>query len=286
MRTATLSAKLGLILLASSLSGCLPGDQGHLSGSGIVEVTEVVVRTKVAGRVLALNFEEGQSVTAGQVLARIEARELEAQKRQHAASLEAARQQITQAESSLRLAEDSYRRNKALYDSSLITDQQFFQMETQLRSARSQWEAARSQYHQARAGLELAEIRLADAEITAPTSGIVLEKNLELGELALAGSAICKIGDLSRPYLRIYLSEKEYGWVKLGQRAVVSVDSYPGQAFEGQVVNIAPRAEFTPKDIQTKEERTKLVFWVKILLSNPGGQLKPGMPADARIILD
>jgi HlyD family secretion protein len=277
-----LAFPLGLLILSVGCHRRL----ASLEGSGIIEVTEVVVRTKVAGRVMSLSFEEGQSVSAGQALARIEAKEFEAQKRQFAASLKAARQQISLAEASLDLAEDSYRRNLALHDSGLVTDQQFFQIETQLRSARSQWEAARSQYHQARAGLELAEIRLAEAEITAPCSGVILEKNVEPGELALSGSAICKIGDLGRPYLRIYLSEKEYGRVKLGQRARITVDSYPGRLFEGRVVSIASQAEFTPKDIQTKEERTKLVFGVKILLDNPRDELKPGMPADAAIMTD
>ena len=97
------------------------------------------------------------------------------------------------------------------------------------------------------------------------------------------GMAVVTIGDTEKPYLKIYIAETELGKVKLGQKAVVTNDSYPGKKYEGKVVNIASQSEFTPKNIQTRDERTRLVFAVKILLNNLNDELKPGMPADAVI---
>lgn len=285
MRLATLLAKITLALMAASLAGCRSRDQGHISGSGVIEVTEVVVRSKIMGRVTDLRFEEGQEVQAGQLLALLATDELSAQERQALSAAASAQQQVRLAETNLRLAEDTYARNKELYASGMLSEQAFYQIESQLKAAQAQAEAARSARDQAQAGLNLVRVQISNASIVAPVSGTVLERNLEVGELAMAGTAICKLGDLSRPYLKIYLPENRYGRVKLGQAAGIRVDSYPKRTFSGRVAAIADRAEFTPKDIQTAEERTKLVFAVKIAVDNPGGELKPGMPADAVIEL-
>lgn len=285
MRLATLKATTALALLAAPLAGCRPGDQGPISGSGVIEVTEVVVRSKIMGRVTDLRFEEGQEVPAGQLLALLATDELSAQERQALSASAAAQQQVSLAETNLRLAEDTYARNKELHQAGMLSEQAFYQIESQLKAAKAQAEAARGALGQAQAGLNLVRVQISNASIAAPVSGTVLERNIEVGELAMAGSAICKLGDLSRPYLKIYLPENRYGRVKLGQAAGIKVDSYPGRVFPGRVAAIASQAEFTPKDIQTREERTKLVFAVKIAVENPGGALKPGMPADAVIEL-
>ena len=98
-------------------------------------------------------------------------------------------------------------------------------------------------------------------------------------------SSLFQVADLSSVELVIYVSETELGRVKLGQEAEIKVDTYPNKSFEGKVIYISPQAEFTPKNIQTQEERTKLVFAVKIKIDNPDFELKDGMPADASIIL-
>jgi HlyD family secretion protein len=98
-------------------------------------------------------------------------------------------------------------------------------------------------------------------------------------------SSLLKISDLLKVKLLIYVSEEELGKVKLGQKADVTTDSYNGKKYEGKVIYISPEAEFTPKNIQTKDERTKLVFAVKIEIPNPNFELKPGMPADAVVHL-
>lgn len=276
-------AALALIFSLMATAGCGGREQGRIESSGIIEVTEVVVRSQAVGRVVSSEFEEGRPVEAGQVLALLASDELSARERQALSAAAAARQQASLAETNLKLAEDNYARNQVLRDSGMISEQSFYQIESQLKAARSQREAARGAQAQAQAGLDLARVQSSNAIITSPVSGTVLERNIEVGELALAGTAICKLGDLSRPFLRIYLPENRYGRVKLGQAAVIRVDSYPGRVFPGRVSAIADQAEFTPKDVQTKEERTKLVFAVKIAMENPDGELKPGMPADAEI---
>ena len=114
-----------------------------------------------------------------------------------------------------------------------------------------------------------------------PIDGTVLTQAVEPGELATVGSTLIVLADLREIELEVYVEEPIYGRIRLGQPASVTVDSYPNQVFRGRVTEIAEEAEFTPKEIQTKEQRAKLVFAVKITVPNPAGKLKPGMPADA-----
>lgn len=276
----------GVLLLLAMAASCSRKDQNKLVGSGIIEVTEVVVRSKVTGRVVELAFDEGQQVEAGKMLARLAHDELSAQESQALAAVSSAQNQAAAAEANYSTTDDNYRRNQPLFKSGTISSQSFSQIENQMKAAQSQLAAARGMLAQAQAGLSLARTQVGNAYIQAPVGGIMLERNIEIGELAQPGTPVCKLGDITRPYLKIYLPEKEYGRIKLGQKAGITVDSYPGKVFEGTVATIAGQAEFTPKDIQTKEERTKLVFAVKINLSNPQGELKPGMPADAVITLE
>jgi HlyD family secretion protein len=276
-------ALLALLMMAPA---CSRHNKNQLSGSGIIEVTEVTVRSKVTGRVAEMPFDEGQTVEAGKVVARLAHDELSAQERQALAAVSAAQSQAAAAQANFNTAEDSYQRNQPLYQSGTISVQAFTQIENQRQAARSQLEAAKGMLAQAQATLSLARTQVANSYIEAPISGVMLEKNLEAGELALPGTPVCKLGDITKAYIKIYLPEREYGRIKLGQKASITVDSYPEKTFEGTVAVIAGQAEFTPKDVQTKEERTKLVFAVKINLQNPQGELKPGMPADAAITLE
>jgi multidrug resistance efflux pump len=145
-----------------------------------------------------------------------------------------------------------------------------------LRTAEARAEAARG-------AVAAAEALLAQTRIAAPADGRVTLRNAEPGEVVTPGFPIVRIADLARVWLRVYVPEPQIGRVKTGQRAAVSVDAFPGRAFPGVVTEIAERPEYTPKNVQTREERVKLVFGVKIEVENPDGELKPGMPADAAI---
>lgn len=144
---------------------------------------------------------------------------------------------------------------------------------------------ARARLQQAREALALAETRLGYATVTAPLTGVVLSENVEAGEYVSPGTPVVTVGDLETVWLRAYIPETELGRVAVGQRVRVTADTYPGRAYEGRVTFVAPQAEFTPKNVQTREERVKLVYRIKVELPNPGQELKPGMPADAEILL-
>ena len=145
---------------------------------------------------------------------------------------------------------------------------------------------AERQVEQAEASLEIIEVQLSKLTLSSPISGVVAEQYAEVGEIAQPGVPILTIAELAEVTLTAYVPESKIGLVKLGQEGLVSVDSYPGENFSGKVVYISPRALFTPRNIQLKEEREKTVFAVKIRLANPEQKLKPGMPADVRILVN
>ena len=140
------------------------------------------------------------------------------------------------------------------------------------------------QVKQAEVSLEVVDIQLSKLTSSSPVSGVVAAKYAEVGEIAQPGIPILTITQLTQVTLTAYVPESKIGLVKLGQRALVTVDSYPDDTFSGRVTYISPQAQFTPRNVQLKEEREKTVFAIKISLDNPEEKLKPGMPADARII--
>lgn len=134
---------------------------------------------------------------------------------------------------------------------------------------------------QAEAALGTFQVQQEKMTLRAPLDGLVTRRALRAGELASPGAPVMTIADLTKVRLTVYIPEDQLGRVRLGQRVQVTVDSFPGRAFVGEVVYISPRAEFTPKNIQTQKERVNMVFAVRIRLDNPELLLKPGMPADA-----
>jgi HlyD family secretion protein len=143
--------------------------------------------------------------------------------------------------------------------------------------------AARARVEQAHGALNTAQASWEQTRIWCPANARVTLRNAEPGELVTPGLPIVRLALLDSVWLRVYVPETEVGLVKLGQRAEVTTDAYPNKKYPGRVIEIAEQAEFTPKNVQTKEERVKLVFGVKIEVQNPNQELKPGMPADAVI---
>jgi HlyD family secretion protein len=233
------------------------GNPNLIQGSGTIEVTEIQLSAKVAGRIIRLPVEEGSKVAKGELLVELDHDTLQAQ--------------LDAAKATLDNAEQVYRRVKTLYNAGSQSTQDY--------------ETALSNYRVAQANYKLIAASIREAILSAPLAATVLQKNMELGEMAFPGSAILTLGDLSNPWMNIYITEKQLGLVRLGQNATITVDSFPDKKFSGKVEYISDKAEFTPKTIQTKDERVKLMYAVKIAISNPGGELKPGMPADAEIDL-
>lgn len=227
--------------------------QAALTASGTIEATDVTVSSKVVAKALEVKVDEGSQVKQGDTLAVLDPSELQ--------------QALNGARAKYQIAKDDFARNRQLFADKMISPQQY--------------DASSSALDVAKATLDTAQLQLDNATIKAPISGVILVKAIEPGELATVGTPIVTMADLSAVKLIVYLAENNVGKVNLGEEVAVSVDSYPGEKFMGKITYISDQAEFTPKSIQTKEERTTQVFGIKIEIPNPELKLKPGMPADA-----
>lgn len=294
-----------------------------LVANGTIEATEVEVGSKLPGRIAQLLVREGDAVQANQIIARLDMAEIEADVAQHRAALarteaqlkellagsrveeiEEARANLRQAEDNLKLAKDDWDRFDNLFKEGAISAQERDRAKNKVEVAISQVKAARERYQMIRIGprpevieaarherdrgkaaLGAAQVRLRDGTILAPLAGIVLTKRAEQGEIINPGFPIVVLIDPDDLWLRVYIPESEIGLVKIGQKGTITVDSFPNRRFEGKVIEISSKAEFTPRTVQTKKERVNLVFGVKIILDNRERLLKPGMPADAEIIV-
>ena len=178
--------------------------------------------------------------------------------------IEAARAQVEQARASVKQAEAA---------------------RLELKRKEQELETRRAQIEQARAQVAVVDTQIADGVVTAPINGVVLVKSAEVGEILAAGTTLATLGEIDKPWLRGYIKEQDLGRVKLGMKARITTDSHPRKVYWGRVSFISSEAEFTPKQIQTPEERVKLVYRIKIEVENPQHELKLNMPADAEIQL-
>lgn len=368
-------------------SGTTRNANNRIAVSGNIELTEVNIAFKTAGRLLERAVDEGDAVKKGQLIARLDRDQLLAQRDREAAGLQSANAQLAQAETALawqkeNLAADVEQRKADLgsYQARLLElkngsrPQEIQEVKAAVESAqaefdrakrdwdraqtlykdddistaqydqyRSRWEGAdamlkqakerqslvlagpraeqieaasaqadrarasvkmaetntleikrreqelsfrRAEIARAKANLALIESQLADTVAVSPVDGVVLVKAADVGEVLAAGTTIVTIGDIDHPWLRAYINQTDLGRVKLGTKAKITTDSYHDKNYEGRVSFIASEAEFTPKQIQTQEERVKLVYRIKIDLDNPRHELKSNMPADAVISLE
>lgn len=144
--------------------------------------------------------------------------------------------------------------------------------------------ARQGDIERAKSQIALIDSELADTIAVSPINGIVLVKAADPGEILAPGTSVVTVGDIEHPWLRAYIREQDLGRVKLGAKAKVTTDSFPGKVYDGHITFISSEAEFTPKQIQTSEERVKLVYRVKIEIDNSRHELKSNMPADAEIL--
>jgi len=294
-----------------------------IGASGTIESTNIIVSSKTAGNILIMNFSEGNKVNSGDTVLIIDHEQLELQLHQAIAGKDAAQAQlnlmlkgareedIIQADKNLirqkvnfETAERDKNRMQKLYDSQSITQKQyedavarFELMSAQYKSAQENYskvkkifrpeeiEQAKANLNKAIAGVELLNKNIRDCYVTSPINGFLVKTFIEPGETVTPMSSLFKVSDLDVVELVIYVSTEELAYVKLGQNAEVKIDSFKDKVYTGKVTYISPEAEFTPKNIQTKDERTKLVFAVKIKIPNDNYDLKPGMPSDATIKL-
>jgi len=259
---------LVVIWLLVWLGACRTHDHEQpISASGTIEATEVNVSSKVSGNVLKLWVDEGSILKEGDTIAEIDHTIYDLQLAQAQANEKMARANV-------KVIAENYQSTLKLYQEGTSTQKQKEELETRYKVAQAQLDAAQSLAAQARQMVSY-------CHITAPVAGIVTHKLVEKGELVTPGTALLTISELDKLKLTIYVTETELGKVKVGQEAEVKIDSYPDRTFPARVIYVSPVAEFTPKNIQTREERVKLVFAVKLEIHNPEGILKAGMPADA-----
>ena len=151
----------------------------------------------------------------------------------------------------------------------------------ELQRRQEEFDARRSEVERAKGQAGMTDAQFADATVWSPIDGVVLVKSAEVGEVVAAGTTVVSIGDIDHPWMRGYISLADLSRVKLGMKAKVTTDS--GKAYEGRVSFISDQAEFTPKQIQTQEERAKLVYRIKIEVENRKHELKSNMPVDAEL---
>jgi HlyD family secretion protein len=298
------------------ITGCMNNGEKP-DGSGTIECTQVQVAPQVSGKIEKIFFDEGDEVKEGALVARIDKKDYQLRVEEarnnvklaqaqldlilagsRAEDIEAAKEKVREAKAALDLAEADFRRIEQVYKSGSATQKQYDDAKAAAERARAVYaaaeqnlarlqagarkeeiEVAKAQVELAKSRLSMAEKALSDCEIFSPISGVVTTKTREDGEIVAAGMPILTISKLDEVWLSVYVPEPRLADVKLGDEAFVKVDGHP-ELLKGKVTFISPIAEFTPRNVQTPEERAKLVYRVKITLPNKNRILKPGMPAD------
>lgn len=266
-------------------------------GSGFIETTEIVVSSEVAGQLKSLWFDEGDPIAEGDVIAEIDTvtvmlrlNQAESAKRIAEAKLTASSLSIEQSSYNLDLAAKEYDRVGALLKSGSIDQQRYDQVETAHRQAvlsKKQADAAHlaALADLARVDSDIALLRkqLTDCFPKSPASGVITAKFVEVGELMGAGKPLVKIAQLDTVWVKIYLPPEDLTRIRLGDRSQIDPEDGRTEPLEGRVSWISDEAEFTPKNVQTREARADLVYAVKITIPNPNKILKIGMPVSAKI---
>lgn len=239
--------------------------------SGNIEGDDVRISFRVAGQIVELLTDEGMVIKKEDIVARLNKDELSKVKAEAEAALKFAEYQY-------KLDYDDYIRSENLLKAGAISAQK-------RDAAKTQMDTSSANIKQLRASLELANTKLGWTDLASPLDGYVLVKSSLPGEVVQAGTPVFTAVNLDNLWVTAYINETDLAKVKLGQKAHVETDSYRGKKYNGWVSFISSQTEFTPKYIQTTEERVKYVYRIKVRVDNSSLDLKPGMPADAYIWL-
>jgi HlyD family secretion protein len=274
--------------------------KGLLILHGRVEGKEINISSKVQGRIIRLYKRESDSVKKGELLAELRPDE-------YLAMLYSARKEVRAAEETVLMAQSyliksqakveqakrDLERYRALFQEGLVSKRDLEIAELNYLSALAELKVNERYVAQAEAKrasalqkLKEVEVYFRETKIYAPADGVILSRVAEEGEVVNPGQVIYTMVDLNKLYIKVYIPEPELGKVKLGQQARVYVDAYPDRYFNGTLTRVYEKAEFTPKNVETKDERVKLVFGAEVSVENPEGLLKPGMPADVVLKVD
>ncbi len=307
-RTSSLFAiPLVVLLLAAggfgywkSLHDRLP--EGLSMGNGRLEATEVQIATKTPGRLAEVRVNEGDKVLKGQLLARIDTRTLEAQRNQAEAEVLRARENFAAAQanvqlrqSELLLAGQELKRIRELSQRGYASRQLLDQQQARFDTSNSALVAAKAQVAAVQAAIGAAQAQVAqltseidDASLRAPIDGVIQLRLAEPGEVLGAGGRVLLLIDPSDQYMNLYLPAAVVGRLTVGDEARIVLDALPDQALPAKISFVAAKSQFTPKEVETRDERQKLVFRVKVRLTDPNAvpQAKPGMPGAGYVRTD
>lgn len=297
---------------------------GTVFVSGNIEAIEVDLSFRIAGQINNLPIMEGDRVKKDQVVATLDTDSLEALRGSAESEIATARAVLDEleagtreeeiksaravakaAESRLANARDEYERHLGLFKGGAISASVHDSKEMAFKVATEEYNnavqrltelergpreeqirAARFRLERAKWELKRIELDIKHSLLQSPINGVVLVKANELGEVILPGATVATVAEIDEVWLKGYVGEKDLGKIKLGQKARITIDTYPDRFYEGVLTFISTRAEFTPKNVQTREERIKQVYRVKITIPNPNQDLKIGMPAEGYIIVD
>jgi HlyD family secretion protein len=295
----------------------------YIKVSGNIEATEVDVGFKISGRIVSRSVDEGDWVEKGKVLATLDDEDLRQRLEVALATLKSAQarlekllagsrpEEIGEAAAALQQAQFdfenkqvNYERMKSLFERGVIpkdtldnTEAAFNIAKAAVQRAKENYqlvkigprkediEDGRAQVEQAKANLRLIETQLSYTVLYSPLSGVVLVKSSEIGEVVNPGTSILTLADIENVWLKAYIPETDLGRVKWGQEVIVTTDLKPQKVYKGKISFISSQAEFTPKQIQTEKERVTLVYRIKVDILNTERELKPGMPADGKILM-
>ncbi len=245
-----------LLFLSIYLFSKYERNTGKIEVAGTIEVKEVDITSRISSRVEKIFFEEGSEVKKGDKLLEFDFRVQKTQKEA--------------AEILFFNAEKNFKRADELYKTNAISKQQYEQAQANFLSAKANYEQAKIFYE--------------DTTPEAPWDGIILKRHIETGEMVSANTPLFTLGNLKEVKVTFYISLKELGKIKPGQKVKIRIDSFKDKTYEGKITYISDKTEFTPKNIQTKDERVKQVFAVEAIIHNENYELKPGMPCD--VIID
>ena len=298
-----------------------PANQLTLSGN--IEAHESLVGFKVQGRIIDLPVEEGQQVKQGDLLARLDDADYKQKVRIDEAGVrvresdlaltlagmreqevKASRQSMLDTQADLDEKKIDNDRALQLYAKDEVSAQDRDLAATALKRAEATFKASQQRYNEAVEGnrkediaiaranlneaganLGLSQVNLDYTTLRAPSAGVITVRQAEIGEVVAPGSPVVTLADLDHIWLRAYIAETDLGIIHWGQEATITTDTYPGKQYHGRISFISSSAEFTPKSVQTYTERVTLVYRIKIDIDNANHELKPGMPADAHLVL-
>lgn len=244
-------------------------NNGKYVYSGVFTAEDYLLKSQVAGKVISFSYDEGENVTYGDTLIHIDDRELKLM----IVSME---YKISNLKEQIKDAKEDLDESEELYKASAIPEKTYEMMRRKLRTMEMEFKSLE-------ASLESKKESIKNFYIISPSDGYISEKFIKEGETVIPGAPLVEVIDPSKLYLNIYIPEDVLPIISLNQDIKIKIDAFPEKHFNGKVVFISGEAEFTPKNIQTKEDRTLLVYRVKIKIENPEGLIKPGIYGDAYI---